>query len=396
MCVYTAPLLALVVLVGWTPAVAAPREDAARAPVATVSPPTVDEVTRLLRSERPQSIAWGAYKAGEAGMRQVGPWVLERLGSCTRALLGRAARQVRANLLDAAIQLGLMPSADVLVRLARGHAEAVATLVAGAPDAPPATLLAVFDVFDAGGFEIEPWLALGNGLRARHAPGFSARLLRRYALHRRVQVWSKKGPYGRWRGASGSVVGCGWVPVLPGYPPLPRYRLDCERRPHYELLADGACPVYVTRWEVRRGRVWFCSVSPRHTRKQDCRREWLAQLASGTPGVADARSVPIDTSSVPAYEGVIDLRYTGRQPWNRALRRAAGRLGASYGDLLTRLVDRGCVTKSEVRNLRPVIEFEVVDKRGDKRHALPPVPVLIIEGPWSPPKRTPRHPPRCV
>jgi len=386
--VRAAVLLALLLLASSAPAWAAPPDVGPQA-----RGPTVEDTLARLRDGTSRDVAWGAYEAGRAGIREAEPLILERLAACARAPGGREAWAVRANLLDAAIRLRIMPARHVLVDLARRHPETVATLLSRAAHPPPATLLAVFDVFDAVAGEIEPWLALGNRLRALHTPGFAVRLLRKLGLHRRLQVWSEEGPYAGWRGASGHVVGCGYARVLPGYPPFPRYRLALQGGTGYELLSDGAHPVYARRWETRNERVWFCSVPPSERRQQDCRRAWLAEDPYGLARAAEPGVRRSDPASFPAYNAVIDMRYRGHQPWDRELRAHIEGLCAAYWARVARLVAAHRVTESEARTLCPVVEFKVVDKRDDKRHALPPIPVGKAMNPWIPRKpKVPRLP----
>ncbi|MCU0724200.1 MAG: hypothetical protein MUE73_00175 [Planctomycetes bacterium] len=354
---------------------------------------------RQLASPEPREVAWGARFAGETGLREAVPGLLAVLRREAGAELDRESLFLRATVLDALIRLGAeVPAADLLPHAKDLLVPAVVIALSRRPADHRPELSRLFDELETG--DPDAWLAAGNLLFALRAPEFAARLLGRLRMDLRVRVFSDDKPCLE---PGGSVTGCSYADVPEGWPPLAVYKLGGPPPSDWPaslppllprfLVADGIRPIFARR--VGGERVWFCCAGD-GTDRDECRAEWLAELLRGArakPGKDDVRrrrwwrlrplDLPLDLG--PPARIVVDVRWTGRQPFLRQVRAEEEALRATFRDGVRHLAAAGVLTREEGRALRPEVRVTVDDRRTDRRAPLPPL------APLSAARGTPRR-----
>lgn len=348
---------------------------------------TGEILAQLRRRDDPAQVAWGAWRAGEAGLTLAVGLVRARLADEARSPTPEVGWCLTAVLLDAALKLRLLPPPDVLLAHADGHVDAVVTICAtfGAPDS---VLLALYDRFDSSGGNDVPWLAVGNLLHARGAPGFARRVLARWTKRCLLRVWDREGPYAPWRGPSDSVPGDGIAKTPPDFPPIPRYELEQDDRDgQYPLVAPGLRPVHVATWHDDPGgwMGWSFNVGDIVAPSRDAvREEWLDAWRHEPVRPGAPRPDPPPQRIDDDLE-IHDLRYTGHQPWVRETTAWIRALHARYWSCVSDLIARGLLEEAEARTLAPTLDIEVRDERTHRRRPLPPLPTVAPENAWAQP-----------
>ena len=264
------------------------------------------------------------------------------------------------------------------------------------PRAPDEVLLALFDRFDGPGGR-RTWSGWRWGTCSRRrAPGFAARVLRAWEVHRWVRVWDGRAlpPYGF---PSDSVPGDGvWVSP-PDCPPVARYELEQEQsewRPG-EVLVLGPRTIWVRRWVDDPSRHWTNSMAatssgptatPAGTSgsasgSASRRRTTPAPSPPvGSCGAARVLRVDLDAGAgIPAWNGVANVRWTGRQPWDRETTRSRHGSTPAFWRLVGLLGDAGLLTPEEARGLAPRVAFSLRDERSGSAPLSPHPPSPATE-----------------
>lgn len=350
-------------------------------PARAEEPEAVAEVRRLIAADTPAALAWAAFTAAERGATGAGEDLVLAL---LRVLEGVGGAEqgpwVRAALLDALTRLRVRVPDDLVLALAEeGRDDLAVHLLDVQPTAAP-LLLRVYDAWDGpwdgpGEDGSAAWLALGNHLAAGGADGFAARVLRRATLVRRVEVRPSHERRASTAGPppQGTVPGCGLLRPPEGFPPIAIVRLWTEAGAGRRLLATGPTGVWVSREVLRPGDdLGFSTSLVPHVARVPARWRWIAEWL---PAEQAGSLLPLD--------GQQTLRWTGRQPFERALQPTVDAVHRQHADLLRAFVAAGRLTPMEARSLVPDLRMEVVDARYDTRHPLPPVPPTRVPHPFA-------------
>lgn len=330
-----------------------------------------DETMRLLRSDTPRDVAWGAWQArgGGAGLREL---VVARLARAAEPDSKLAAAVPW--LLDAAIHLKSVPPVELVRRLIHMEANATTVWLCTAPqpndDAVRAAFIEVDREIDKYSGTSGRWVALGNVLCSRWGRGTAPLLLRELAFKATVIV--RDDEQRRWRGPSGSVTGHGRQSRVAGYPPIPHYFLTGSSR--HPLLADGAHPVHV-HYEVQRRSVDSFGI---YWNDAPCRTAvrigWMKQRLG------------VHLPPPLFIEDRWHIDYVGDQPYQREL----DRLVRGHHDRVSLWIEglrrAGLTDRDEARRIKIRIQLDIKDLRRFKRRDLP-----AGRAPLSAPPRLP-HP----
>lgn len=323
----------------------------------------VRQVDAHLCSPWRRDVAWGAWYAAENGLASLAPLVAQRLDDAW--LPGSPLADARNALQDAAIRLGAVPSRTTLLRMAASSWSACVVLLCRHGRAHPHSMLAVYDALD--GYRTAQ-RALGNAMAAWRMPGFAERVLAGLRLKRVLLITDRDEP-ARFRRPWGSVSG-GWrSPSADArFPPTVWYSVG-RRGPH--RLADGAVP-------MRYGRlVWgpagisgASADDPVGLPPPPSHVDWLRTLVPHAP------PPPLRTVAHTS------IRYTGRQPYRRAVRREIEEVHRRAFGWADALRAEGLIDDRVHRTFWPRVDVSIRDMRDDKRRALPSVRI---------PVPTPRH-----
>jgi len=345
-------------------------------------------IRRALRTGDGAQRAWAAWVAGRERLVEVAPDVLEMLDREVGEFRETPNLAVRAAALDALIRMDFRAPLDRLLPHAREElAPAVTILVVRGHRNDTGALARYFDAME--GEDSWNWLAVGNLLFERRAPGLARRLLARHRTEVTVQVRDTPGAY---LPPGGDVVGCGSVRRPERYPPLVFYRLGGPPPEDWPdslppllprtFLSDGSRPVHYRRLEG--DRIWFCTshVGPdRAPVRAEWIREMLREDGADPPDDGTRRggwwrsrqpTFPLDQGPPVRFETV--LRWAGTPPLLRQLGREHRALEITYRDAVRRLVRSGRLTEAEARTLEPRVRFTYRDLREDRRHPLPGIP----------------------
>jgi hypothetical protein len=340
--------------------------------------------------------AWAAYIAGQERLVEVAPDLVVMLEREEERPLKMPDLAIRAAALDALIRMDFRVPLDRLLPHARGKlAPAVTILVIRGHRNDTDALTRYFDAMEEE--DSWNWLAVGNPLFERRAPGFARRLLSRHQTSVTVQVRDTQGTY---RPPSGDVVGCGCTCRPEGYPPLVFYRLGGPPPKDWPdslppllprtFVSNGLLPVHYRRLEG--DRIWLCTshVGPSRAPR---RAEWIQAMlhedGEGPPedgtrrgGWWRMRQPTFTLAEGPpvAFETV--LRWAGTPPLLRQIGREHRALEVTYWDAARRLVRSGWLTQAEARTLEPKIRFTYRDLRREKRQPLPAIPLFPTMDPF--------------
>jgi hypothetical protein len=211
-----------------------------------------DSVTirSLLQSSNPQQEAWGAWHAGQKGMKDAIPLLLQVIEKRVQGK-GSIAKIPLNSALDALIRLEAKVPMGLLPEIYKTHpTQALILLSRLGPERNPFLLdLAV----QAKGLS---WFAAANLLLANRSPGFAYNLLKRQAIPAVLNV--DYNPEGVIRRAGGiRYTGAALVRIqgeifAQEYPPQPNYYLGLEAQDN-NLLAPGPTNIYYERKISREG-----------------------------------------------------------------------------------------------------------------------------------------------
>ncbi len=324
---------------------------------AAVAEPSPKSILDDLRSDDARVVAWAAWRAAETDLREAAPLIKKQLAKAVRSERGPTAL---SNLVDAAARLEVMPSLETMVRLADDWPTGAALLCSKNGQAAQKTTLAAFDALPPGW---AGWIAVGNALNRWRANGVMHRAFRHLEVRRLVRV-TDGNELGSYRPPGGSVPGCGVVRRDPKWPPTVIYEISLDNEG--ELLSAGTFPIYVKRTVVE-SEQGFSSVGRSDPSVNDCCVAWLG--------------LRIETTAT------VDIRYVGRQPWQRALNKIAAAYYTTVFVHARVLLREGRLTESEAKEITPKIHFEVRDMRRDQRHALPDLQIEPPRNPWTRPAR---------
>lgn len=315
------------------------------------------EVARLLKSQSVKERSWGAYLAGQHGLKEQVPALLETLAD-TSLGDGWPDSVVRQAALDSLIRLGAKVPADALKTLPPGAADEKLILMSRAPEENAAALLEMFDGELAGedGGDAR-WLAVGNLLVETRAPGFAAALLRGLKFEADISVLDSETNFGY--GYGGGCGGCGggaggWPD---DFPPVGFYTLVAGAQRGAVVFAPGKYPVYYVRTE----RYGDCGCDDRTDYVRDFYRvEYIAGLLDTTAEQLKLVTRPshtiVCTDARECRAGLVDVR--------RGIEQA-------YAATVSALVEKSFLDASDAAVLRPDITFNLHDERRRKNFPLP-------------------------
>jgi hypothetical protein len=319
----------------------------------------LDAARAGLRSERPNEVAWGAYRAAEFRLSDLVPDLVAEIATPpTGAYVESHA--VRAALLDSAVRLEAAVPARVLRSYWQDFPVQSAILFPRATGPRDDVLLDLLT--PATGFR---WFAIANLLAGSRPKGFAAKILPPIHLRLSVTV-SEEGNVWSGVGGGGSVgVGCG-IGVNPaGFPPLATYRFEGGPWPGYVVLSTGPQNVYYSR-RVSYG--WQFGVSE-NSRESPTDLERLRYVQSyafpGQDMVDRVRQIGERHESI---------RWEGGDALRRRLEHLRTEMLQNYRGFLARLVTAGGLTEADATSLaQPPIDVRVVDSRKDRSHPLPAI-----------------------
>ncbi len=342
------------------------------------------EVRRLLAADTPSALAWAAHTAAAHGVVAAGDDLVLALLRVLEGLGGpEQGPWVRAALVDALTRLKVPLPDDLLLALGPGGRDDLAVHLLEVQPEATARLQRVYGAWD--GTDGPPgvadeggaaWLALGNHLARRRPPGFAARVLRRASITRRVEVWPSAPSDASSAPAPprGEVPGCGVARAPAGFPPVAVRRLWTQPGAGRRLLSAGPLPVWASREVLAPGDGlgFATSLRPRLSR---ARARW-AWIGGWLPPALAERLLPLEDERT--------LAWTGRQPFERALRPIVEAVHRQHAQVLLALVEAGLLTPLEARALEPDLHVELVDARVGRRAPLPPVPAPRTRHPFAP------------
>jgi hypothetical protein len=322
----------------------------------------LDEAGAELRSDKPNEVAWGAFRAAEYRLFNLMPDLIAKLAA-PPAGDDREVYAVRAALLDSAVRLDAAVPASVVRSYWNDFPVQSAILFARATGARDAVLLDLL----TSAIEFR-WFALANLLVQWRPSGLAVspnalavNILTPIHLNLVVTV-SEQGNAGSGGGAGGGVGdGIGMNPA--GFPPRATYRFESGPLPGLTVLSTGPRVVYYSR-TVSYG--WQFGVSEAYI--------------GGPTGAERLRYV--QAYAFPEHEPfdrvqqLAERNEVARWEGDDALRRRVDDLRADmlqkYRDFLTTLVTRGRLTAADAQSLaQPPIDVRIVDARKDKSQPLP-------------------------
>ena len=324
----------------------------------------LDEARAQLRSDKPNEVAWGAFRAAEYRLFNLMPDLTAKLAAPPTGD-DREVYAVRAALLDSAVRLDAAVPASVVRSYWNDFPVQSAILFAKATGARDGVLLDLL----TSATECR-WFALANLLvqwrpsgLAVSANGLVLNILTPIHLNLVVTV-SEQGNAGSGGGAGGGVGdGIGINPA--GFPPRATYRFESGPSAGVAVLSTGPRVLYYSR-TVSYG--WQFAVS---------------EVYIGGPTGAE-RLRYVQAYAFPEHEPLDQVRQLGERyesaRWedDDALRRRIDDLRADmlqhYRDFLATLVARGRLTAADSQSLaQPAIDVRIVDARKDKSRLLPAI-----------------------
>ena len=324
----------------------------------------LDEARAQLRSDKPNEVAWGAFRAAEYRLFNLMPDLTAKLAAPPTGD-DREVYAVRAALLDSAVRLDAAVPASVVRSYWNDFPVQSAILFAKATGARDGVLLDLL----TSATECR-WFALANLLvqwrpsgLAVSANGLVLNILTPIHLNLVVTV-SEQGNAGSGGGAGGGVGdGIGINPA--GFPPRATYRFESGPSAGVAVLSTGPRVLYYSR-TVSYG--WQFAVS---------------EVYIGGPTGAE-RLRYVQAYAFPEHEPLDQVRQLGerydsaRWEGENALRGRIDDLRADmlqhYRDFLATLVARGRLTAADSQSLaQPAIDVRIVDARMDKSRPLPAI-----------------------
>jgi len=312
-------------------------------------------VERLLASNDPTEVAWGAYTAAQYRVLSAVPLLTNALG---QDFGGNSDVRHAAELaiLDALVQLDASVPAETLRGSLSRWPVPTLILLNNATGDRDALLLQRLNA--TSGFE---WQAIANFLLRSRPSGFAASLLRDLRL--RINVYVTDEPQRGFGGAEGpnSESPTYVIAVRSGYPPTAEYQFSVAR-PGATILSIGPKTVYYTR-HVRTSAPISSVTGWASSKPSDLDRiEYLNALVRQRvemPPLAATKSVTvvwIDSESF--RQQVLRHRTTVQELYRLAV---------------SALISDGLLTKDESQRLTPNISIEIRDVRANKSESLPKI-----------------------
>jgi hypothetical protein len=208
-----------------------------------------------LRSEMPNEVAWGAYRAAQFRLFDLVPDLVTKLAAPPIGE-NQEPYAVRAALLDSAVQLEAAVPAPVLGSYWQDFPVQSAILFARATGPRDDVLLDLLT--PATGFR---WFAIANLLARSRQKGFAVKVLPPIHLRLSVTMSERGNAGGLGSGSSGGGVGDG-IGINPaGFPPRATYRFESGPWPGYVVLSTGPHNVYYSRtvscrWQFGVSEAW--------------------------------------------------------------------------------------------------------------------------------------------
>lgn len=295
-------------------------------------------VAELLASGDPKDQAWGAYLAGNQGLKDA-----------SRELMKLAFSEdwrVRMAALDSLIRLEITIPADALEKLATRRLDEplifiARNLHAERPEEYGAVIESLFakpDISD------HYWVALNSILLTKPPAGFAARLLREWTIHTTLLVDDTGSA---WFGTPGlgAAAGDGTRFSEWGFPPLFMYFVFENPDSRDTLIAGGSHPVGYHR-QVSSSQTYY------QRDRNEYRKDYLLEL-SRTGG--DPR--PLRRSHA--------VKWSGVQAYRKSVRETITGIRQAVEKMKARLTDAGLLTSSEAPAF-PSAEIRVIDERSRK------------------------------
>jgi len=324
----------------------------------------LDEAGAELRSDKPNEVAWGAFRAAEYRLFNLMPDLITKLAA-PPAGDDREVYAVRAALLDSAVRLDAAVPASVVRSYWHDFPVQSAILFARATGGRDGVLLELLT--SATEFR---WFALANLLvqwrpsgLAVSPNGLEVNILTPIHLNLVVTVSEQGNAGSGGGGGSGVSDGIGINPA--GFPPRATYRFESGPLAGLTVLSTGPRVVYYSR-TVSYG--WQFGVS---------------EVYIGGPTGAE-RLRYAQTYAFPEHEPIDRVRQLGerydsaRWEGEDALRRRVDDLRADmlqkYRDFLATVVAKGRLTAADSQSLaQPPIDVRIVDARKDTSRPLPAI-----------------------
>jgi hypothetical protein len=188
-----------------------------------------DQLHAFLTSPDPGDWAWGSWLVGRDGRQDMTP-LLEQIVRLSAALPGWEAGAALDAALDALIQLGATPSAELSMAVYPRRIDQLLILLSRVDAGAEEELLSILSR------EVGPrWFAAANILLARRTPGMPA------VLRERLRAGDQE-----------MFRGCIWGSNRSTFPPRAYYSLSLLPDSGLKKQSDGPVPVYYRRWVMPR------------------------------------------------------------------------------------------------------------------------------------------------
>lgn len=316
------------------------------------------EVETRLRSDKLETVAWGAWLASEHRVTTAVPALREALAKL--GPMGPAKFAAQA-VLDALAQNGAKVSPELLAPFTGGMHEGVAfVLMAREPKAHQDELRRRFLALDKMG-RYSRWMAAGNLLAACKDRGFGRHLLAGLRHDVVITVYDGDSIGGAFGGAAGGKHVDRGFRMPPHYPPAVTYRLVTRPVAGDVLFAPGAKPVFYRR-EVHAGDKVPNGKGERLVirGRQEVRVGWIRQAASGgVPELSREEVVWHHWQDLDAYRAEV-AKQQKRLAWSRGLIEAAA-------------LELEWIEPEERQRFRLRTALSARDHRDDRATPLPPI-----------------------
>lgn len=317
-----------------------------------------ERAARMMDSDEIREQAWGAYLAGERGLRDFIP-SLRRLLARKKDPDEHQLHCLRLVVLDSLIRLNATVSAKELLSLFEDCPEQVIVLLANSPAENSDALLALARSTQRG-FR---WVAVCNLLAEMKTPGFAALMLKELKIHARVYVLESAGRSpGIGGGELWGSVACGVWGAKPSFPPVAHYKFEDHPKRGAVVLSVGKRTIYYQRLLVSGTRQQgYCRPDSGGNCDQE-RADYLAALFETSRdqlGIDPQPSFAVVWSEPEQFRSEVE-----------GMRKD---IKKKYGDLTARLIASGLLSENETASLKPQVSITVVDSRENTSTPLPEI-----------------------
>jgi hypothetical protein len=331
-----------------------------RPPAAQSAPDTAT----CLHSGDPRTVAWGAYFALRDRRLEFVPDLLTLLAAYQPpepdSIDGRDRHDAMLAVLDALIQLGAdTPAIDLAKIYSEFRAQSLILMSYSSDDASSVLL----DILRNDKTSGSAWIAAGNMLFAKRAPGFAAAVLGSLTVHATLGVFSPNSD-GGWGGSALCCGAAGQARAKTGWPRVGNYfLLACSDNVSSDavLFSPGIDAVYYRR-----------TVDATYSRDQsEChcrpdldlaRQQYLAALLD----------VSLENPPIWSYvsESIVFRSQAGYQHDVKSFIKQEQEQFAATAQRLQRA---GLITPEEAASIRPKLVVIIEDLRKDKAEELPEI-----------------------